>query len=72
MSSSCVNPFLYAWFNDNFRSAFKDVVAFDRFWKNKNRAEGRRAVESHLVVEDGETEMTTKTKTMLVKMEKPA
>jgi len=26
MSSSCVNPFLYGWLNDNFRNAFIDIL----------------------------------------------
>ncbi len=27
MSSACANPFLYGWFNDNFRSEFKLIFA---------------------------------------------
>ena len=26
MSSSCINPFLYGWFNDNYRTAFMSLV----------------------------------------------
>lgn len=26
MSSSCINPFLYGWLNENFRSAFVDIL----------------------------------------------
>jgi neuropeptide Y receptor len=26
MSSTCYNPFLYAWLNDNFRKEFKQVL----------------------------------------------
>jgi len=30
MSSSCVNPILYGWLNDNFRSAFLGIVFANR------------------------------------------
>lgn len=26
MSSACANPWLYGWYNDNFRSEFRDIV----------------------------------------------
>lgn len=30
MSSTCYNPFLYAWLNENFRKEFKTVLPFNR------------------------------------------
>jgi neuropeptide F receptor len=30
MSSTCYNPFLYAWLNENFRKEFKQVSSFSQ------------------------------------------
>lgn len=27
MSSACANPWLYGWYNDNFRSEFRDIIS---------------------------------------------
>ena len=36
MSSSCVNPVLYGWFNDNYKNAFISMVKPKSMTKNKN------------------------------------
>ena len=32
MSSACANPFLYGWFNDNFRGEFKSILTAPSRW----------------------------------------
>ncbi|XP_043211194.1 prolactin-releasing peptide receptor-like [Amphibalanus amphitrite] len=39
MSSTCYNPFLYAWLNENFRKEFKDILpCFRRRRQSRSRA----------------------------------
>lgn len=41
MSSTCYNPFLYAWLNDNFRKEFKQVLPFYNSFRSRNFSGGR-------------------------------
>ncbi len=43
MSSACANPFLYGWFNDNFRTEFICIIItpFQLCCKNNSNAAGR-------------------------------
>ncbi|XP_044736738.1 prolactin-releasing peptide receptor-like [Chrysoperla carnea] len=46
MSSTCYNPFLYAWLNENFRKEFKQVLpCFVFFGRHHHRSLGRRLTE---------------------------
>lgn len=40
MSSTCYNPFLYAWLNENFRKEFKQILPFFRRTNGYNGVDG--------------------------------
>ena len=48
MSSSCINPFLYGWFNENYRSSFMHMIQHQKRTKsNCESSNQRRASENY-------------------------
>ena len=71
MSSSCINPIFYGWFNDNYRNAFISMV------KSKSRTKGKhvaipqtaRAVQSPQTPARNNKITSTNGKTLSAKVE---